>query len=174
PRRRPAQSRSARPGRSVEASAMTDARGLRVEIGGGAGRSSRPGFLSMGAHAHADVPYRPGEEFPFDDRAVDAIVCGDFVHGLDPVAQVGLLLECRRSLKPGGGLEIAAPERAGPEAAAELARAGAIVGLDAAAPFALAKRDRSLKTDPLVSIAIPAYNARFFTAALDSALAQTY
>ena len=40
--------------------------------------------------------------------------------------------------------------------------------------FDFTKRDRQVAGDPLVSILIPAYNARFFAACLDSALAQTY
>jgi glycosyltransferase involved in cell wall biosynthesis len=60
-------------------------------------------------------------------------------------------------------------------------RAGAreaIAALDAAerdrSSVELTKRERRLDDDPLVSILIPAYNARFFAACLDSALAQTY
>src|SRR5204863_3383360 len=40
--------------------------------------------------------------------------------------------------------------------------------------FDFTKRDRQVAGDPLVSILIPAYSARFFAACLDSALAQTY
>ena len=151
---------------------MTGGGGLRVEIGDGSG-SPRPGFLSMGAHAEADVPYRPGEDFPFEDRVVDAIFCGDFFHALDRGGKLRLLLECRRSLKPDGRLGIA-PDHAGTDAVGELARLAALVGLDAIAAFQFAKRDRSLRNDPLVSILIPAYSPRFFPLALDSALAQTY
>ena len=40
--------------------------------------------------------------------------------------------------------------------------------------LSFAKPARIVTGEPLVTIAIPAYNARFFAAALDSALAQTY
>ncbi len=62
-----------------------------------------------------------------------------------------------------------------PEAAEPAATAAAAGGAGpAAATVELAKPDRRVTGDPLVSILIPAYNPRFFAACLDSALAQTY
>ena len=152
---------------------MTEQPALRVHIDGDGAAVARAGYLSMGAHAAADVPYRPGEDFPFEDRAVDGIICGGFIHALARAARVRLLLECRRSLKPGGRLEVAR-DPTGTAREHQLARDAALVGLDAVAPLAFAKRDRILSADALVSIVIPAYNPRFFPAALDSALAQSY
>ena len=145
--------------------------GLRVVVGAVAPRE--PGVLRMGWESDCDVPFRPSEEFPFEDRALDGIDCGEFIHALDRAAKLHFLLECRRTLKPGARIGIAPRERAEADAAGELPRLAALVGLEPA-PEGFAKRDRRLATDPLVSILIPAYNARFFAACLDSALAQTY
>ncbi|HEX5864037.1 MAG TPA: glycosyltransferase [Casimicrobiaceae bacterium] len=144
--------------------------GLQVDIDGATARA--PGFLRMGGHADADVPFHPGEELPFEDRGVGVITCGGFVHELDRAAKLHFLLECRRTLKPGGWIGIAA--RAATESnSGDLSRLAMMAGLEVA-PGGFTKRHRRLRTDPLVSILIPAYNARFFPACLDSALAQTY
>ena len=144
---------------------------LRVDIGGVGGHM--PDFLSMGWQAGADVPFHPGEDFPFDDRAVGVIACGDFVHDLERAAQLHFLLECRRTLRPGGQISVAPGRGAALTASDDLRRLAALAGL-APSPGGFTKRDRQLHDDPLVSILIPAYNARFFAACLDSALAQTY
>lgn len=144
---------------------------LRVDIGGVGGHL--PDCLSMGWQAGADVPFHPGEDFPFDDRAVGVIACGNFVHDLDRAAKLHFLLECRRSLRPGGRMSIAARGDAASAVSGDLPRLAALAGLEPE-PGGFTKRDRHLHTDPLVSILIPAYNARFFAACLDSALAQTY
>lgn len=149
---------------------MSGGGALSVYIGDAGG--AEPNDLSMGWHDGADVPFQPGEDFPFDDRAVGSIACGTFIHDLDRAAQLHFFLECRRALRPRG--RIAIVNRAGRAAAADdLARVAALAGLDARED-GFAKRDRQLRGDPLVSIAIPAYNPGFFAASFDSALAQTY
>lgn len=144
---------------------------LRVAIGGAEERL--PDWLSMGWQPGADVPFRPGEEFPFEDRAIDGIECGEFVHALDRADKLHFLLECRRSLKSGGQINIAGRGVAASADDDDLPCLAALVGLEPA-PGGFAKRDRQLQTDPLVSIVIPAYNPRFFAASFDSAIAQTY
>jgi glycosyltransferase involved in cell wall biosynthesis len=150
---------------------MTSGAALRVDIGGGG--AGFPDCLSMGWQTGADVPFHPGEDFPFDDRALADVACGDFVHGLDRAAKVHFLLECRRALQPGGHMTVAVPGAAALDGDDDLPRLATLVGLDAA-PGGFTKRDRRLHGDPLVSILIPAYNPGFFAASFDSALAQTY
>ena len=157
---------------------MTPDGGLAVAIG----RESRaPGMLRMGWHADADVPFRPGDEFPFEDRTLASIDCGGFVTKLESAQKLHFLLECRRSLRPHGELRITVA--AASDAARDLARLAERVGLDAENPdsapgvapsLRVTKPDRMLRGDPLVSILIPAYNEPFFGACFDSALAQTY
>ncbi|HTR57250.1 MAG TPA: glycosyltransferase [Casimicrobiaceae bacterium] len=140
----------------------------------------RPGCLRMDWHEEADVPFRPGEELPFEDRAVAFIDCGNFIGEVDAATRLHFLLECRRSLQPGGRIDIAVRAGADSDAARDLLRDAGRAGLVArtgpatASTLHLTKPDRQLAIGPLVSILIPAYNARFFAAALDSALAQTY
>lgn len=155
----------------METRALSPEGVLRIDIGGGEGLL--PESLSMGWHAGADVPFHPREDFPFEDRAVGVIACGNFVHDLDRPAKLHFLLECRRTLQPGGQISIAARGDAASAANGDLPRLAALAGLESA-PDGFTKRDRHLDTDPLVSILIPAYSAPFFTACLDSALAQTY
>jgi glycosyl transferase family 2/methyltransferase family protein len=161
-----------------------------------------PGWLTLHGSDDADIPFRPGDDFPFEDRAVDVLACGDFVAGLSSDARVGFFLECRRVLKPGGllSLRVASPNGNGSGASRcmpEILHSAALAGLAAAdgAPVGdgcrralqeqysskdpmptleYTKRDRGVGGNPLVSIAIPAYSPRFFAACLDSALAQTY
>lgn len=161
-----------------------------------------PGWLSMHGRDDADVPFQPGDDFPFEDRGVDVMACGDFVAALPRETCIRFLLECRRVLKPGGllCLRVASPVgNAGAMSScmADILHAAALTGLEAAnvAPVADAcrlalaelrapdvrtitveytKRDRGVVGDPSVSIVIPAYSPRFFAACLDSALAQTH
>lgn len=139
--------------------------GLRIAVGVGA---IEPGVLRMGRHVDDDVPFRAGDDFPFEDRAVGDIECGSFVSTLSRAEKLRFLLECRRTLQPGGLLAVAPPEN--DDDLLPLAR---LAGLEPA-PGGYTRRDRRLRDDPLVSILIPAYNAQFFAASLDSALAQTY
>ena len=161
-----------------------------------------PGWLCMHGRDDADVPFRPGEDLPFEDCGVEAIACGAHVAALPRENRIRFLLECRRALKPRGLLRLRAPEPAdGADATnhcrADIAHEAALIGLEATngAPISAArrdalsklpaprerettleytKRDRSVAHDPLVSIVIPAYSPRFFAACIDSALAQTY
>jgi|SRR5450631_472329 len=150
-----------------------------------------PGFLCMHSRHDADVPFQPGDEFPFEDRAVEIIVAGDFVDVMPRAGKLQFLLECRRVLMPRGLLRVTDLSHTD-----ELARVAAMAGLATAAHTPIAetaraaiselrdvgsaaalefgKRDRQLAADAFVSILIPAFNPRFFAECLDSALAQTY
>ena len=151
---------------------MSAGAALRVDIGGGTGENL-PQCLSMGWQTGADVPFQPGEDFPFDDGAVGVIACGNFLHDLDRAARLQFLLECRRTLQAGGRITVAPRADTGSNGADDLPRVAALAGLDAAAD-GFTKRDRQLHGNPLVSILIPAYNPGFFAASFESALAQTY
>jgi glycosyltransferase involved in cell wall biosynthesis len=131
------------------------------------------GALDVDARDDADVPFRFGEELPFVDRGVSAIAAGAPLGDLDRAGRLQFLLECRRVMAPGARLTLA-PSLA--SEAPSLARLAALAGLVPADGDALsfAKPARIASGTPLVTIAIPAYNARFFEAALDGALAQTY
>jgi glycosyltransferase involved in cell wall biosynthesis len=132
------------------------------------------GALDVDARDDADVPFRFGEELPFVDRGVSAIAVGSPLGELDRAGRLQFLLECRRVMAPGARLELA-PSLAA-EARASVTQLAALAGLAAADGNALSlqKPARTASGTPLVTIAIPAYNARFFEAALDGALAQTY
>ncbi|MGE5667397.1 MAG: glycosyltransferase, partial [Betaproteobacteria bacterium] len=144
---------------------------LRVAIGGTGRRS--PDGLSMGWRPDADVPFHPGDDFPFEDRALEFIATDNFIYDLDRAARLHFLLECRRTLRPNGRISIAACSEAAFAPGANLRRLAGLAGLEYARD-GFTKRDRRLRDDPLVSIMIPAYNPRFFATCLDSALAQTY
>jgi hypothetical protein len=150
-----------------------------------------PGFLCMHGQRDADVPFHPGDEFPFEDRAVAIIMAGAFTDAMPRAAKLQFLLECRRTLMPGGLLRIEGRSPAqewspvariaglAPAATVALADAARIAmselrGTHATAALEFGKADRLVAADPLVSVLIPAYNPRFFAATLDSALAQTY
>ncbi len=176
---------------------MLKSPGLRLHLAGdGPGRSD---FMRIGAHEHADVPFGPGEELPFEDGSADAIVLDALTDDMLPGARLQVLLECRRVLRPDGELHVTCAGAAGEVSPMDGRRCAtddvddlaALIGLVAVdsrgnarrrdgAPDGAAnerlftKSDRTLRGDPLVSIAIPAYNARFFGACLESALAQTY
>jgi hypothetical protein len=185
------------------AAARMSAAGLIVHVG--ATRSDAPEALSVGWHDEADVPFRPGDEFPFGDATVGAMTLGDFVEDLRFETQVHLLMECRRVLTSGGLIAVAPGSQIGPVTGSEANAAGAtaqdapgeasvagicaLVGLESAnkrdgdaKPLVtlrhggrvFTKPDRRVLGDPLVSIAIPAYNPRFLEASLDSAIGQTY
>jgi SAM-dependent methyltransferase len=184
----------------VEAPAVSGGPRLFVCVGDFNRRT--PGWLSVHGRDDADVPFQPGDDFPFEDRGVDVMACGDFVAALPRETRIRFLLECRRVLKPGGllSLRVASPvgnADATSSCMTHILQAAALTGLEAAdvtpvadvCRLALAeqraadertitveytKRDRGVGGDPLVSIVVPAYSPRFFTACLDSALAQTY
>jgi hypothetical protein len=104
PRRRPPKCRGVRTRRSVEAPAVSGGPGLFVCVGDF--NRQMPGWLSVHDGDDADVPFRPGDDFPFEDRAVDVMACGDFVAALPRETRIGFLLECRRVLKPRGLLSL--------------------------------------------------------------------
>jgi len=155
------------------------------------------GVLSVGGDDDADVPLAPGDDLPFEDGVVATLQAGAFVHELALAPLVRLLLECRRVLCAGGVLCVEPTRDAA--SAARLREQAALVGLEPCPPplkgrtthratpeaprdpatpdapaWSFTKRDRRVVDMPLVSIAIPAYNPRYFPIALDSALAQTY
>jgi glycosyltransferase involved in cell wall biosynthesis len=184
----------------VAASALNPEPGLRVGILCG----PCAGLLSVDAHEDADIPFQPGEELPFEDRAVQLLVVGARAWKLSRPSALQFLLECRRVLAPGGHLLLAQdpsgeqPERGPAETGfgGDLRAVVALVGLprvpaaavreigdamlglvgpvDVAWATAFVKPNRRVSGNPLVSILIPAYNEAFFAACLDSALAQTY
>lgn len=161
---------------------MTESPGLRVLVDGPG--QSAPGFLRLGDDPGADASLRAGDDLPFTDRAVDAIVCGAPIAEASPSLRVPFLLECRRVLRPGGRLRLRASEGS----TGEWRRLFRLVGFDDVAaaqpesPAAIdgralldaAKRDRRMRDEPLVSILIPAFNPRFFAASLDSAIGQSW
>ena len=161
------------------------------------------GVMSVGWDDDADVPLAPGDDLPFEDGAVATLQIGAFVHDLALAPLVRLLLECRRVLCAGGTLGVApagpdaaarlhehaalvglepcaAPhERRTTQRGARTAALDDVCGTDegnvARTPgSSFTKRDRRVVDTPLVSIAIPAFNPRYFPIALDSALAQSY
>jgi glycosyltransferase involved in cell wall biosynthesis len=149
----------------------------------------------MDNRSDADIPFASGDDFPFVDRAVDAIVVAGIGSQASEADLLRLMLEGRRVLRVGGALRIVL-ERCGEEirdgsieamavraaATAGLrphpttARVNPHIGVAFTAPAVLdfTKPDRQAVGQPLVSIVIPAYRPRFFAACLRSALAQTY
>lgn len=160
----------------------------RLRICIGHGRVRAPGFLSMDERDDADIPYAGGA-FPFEDRAVQAIIVAGLFMPIREATLLQLLLECRRVLEVGGAVRVVLA-RSGDASRDEttrllVTRLAWSAGLDASKPLALpatdtrivlefGKRNRQVAGNPLVSIAIPAYRATFFRTALESALAQTY
>ncbi len=145
----------------------------------------------------ADVPFLIGDEFPFEDRGVDAIACTNLFADLARADLLWFMLECRRVLKPRGLLSLPVRDMPGNPGISNLRWAAALAGLDTATAATVApncrrgmaafqdanrlgaveeftKRDRSVSGEPMVSIVIPAYSPRYFAACLDSALDQTY
>ena len=127
-----------------------------------------PGALIVRAQGETVATLRPGQGLPFADSTIDAIHCGPLADGFSGPAQLKLLLECRRSLVPRGTLAVD-----GARCYQLSAASAALAGFEAR-HGCFVKPDRCVRGEPLVSIAIPAYNARFFGACLESALAQTY
>jgi glycosyltransferase involved in cell wall biosynthesis len=137
----------------------------------------RDGMLALDGQDDADVPFAFGDELPFVDRGVGEIRAGSAIGELDRPGQLQFLLECRRAMAPRALLHVAPlPSQAARDSIARLAEMAGLDGVPAREPGGLAfvKPMRIVEGDPLVTIAIPAYNRRFFAAALDSALAQTY
>jgi hypothetical protein len=141
-----------------------------VPEGGDADATRRPA-LAVGADM----------AIPLHDRSLASIDATPMLERIDPVQAFALVVECRRVLSPGGELRVArVPPRLGQglDRLAELAglaqvRASSPTG-DPDASAGYAKPDRQLDGQPLVTIAIPAFNPRFFDECLASAVAQTY
>jgi len=166
--------------------------GMRIQLD--PALPKHPDFLRVVAAGDADIPLRIGDGLPFPDRAVAAIDAGRLPGTLDAPDALALLLECRRVLRPGGMLRLDTTSGAAPPV--DLCHLVAQVGLAPASPAdaircgipctsvpapdtvtgdaIFAKPDRGVTGNPLVSIVVPAYNPRFFEAALESALVQTY
>ncbi len=175
---------------------MSDESGLLVCVGGF--DLCPPGWLSLSERDEADARIRAGDDFPFEDNVVEVMACRDAITSMPRQSRIRFLLECRRVLRPGGLLSLPATGPAGITDAAidgntdiamlglepvdtvpgAAGRRAALAALDAGGERGVTreytKRDRLVVGDPLVSVVIPAYNPRFFAAALDSALAQTY
>jgi len=146
---------------------------LAVDIGRA---EHREGRIDVSARDDADVRLSPTCELPFEDRAVVSLHLGCAVTAMPVREQIQLLLECRRVLSPDGQMILdEAPCNALPE---RFARWAALVGLVPLAEGAehpgWTKRRRAAAPAPLVTIAIPASNPRYFLESLDSALSQTY
>jgi glycosyltransferase involved in cell wall biosynthesis len=136
----------------------------------------RGGRVDVSMRDDADVYLAPCCELPFEDRAVASLHLGAAVATFPVREQIQLLLECRRVLAPAGQMVLA--EAPAVASHARLARWAALVGLvplpaDSPRP-GWTKRGREECATPLVSIAIPASNPRYFLESLDSAIRQTY
>ena len=136
----------------------------------------------------ADIPFTAGGDFPFVDRAVDAIVVAGIASGAKEATLLGLVLECRRVLRVDGALRIvldrcgdatrdamieamAATCGIGGRTAAasdiDPSDADAPVGSVAPAVLDFTKPNRQPIGRPLVSIVIPAYHAAFLSRQLE-------
>jgi hypothetical protein len=175
--------------------------GARFALAVGLAGEPDAALLSVGWDDDADVPLAPGDDLPFEDGVVATLRAGAFVHELPLAPLVRVLLECRRVLCAGGVLCVE-PAR-DDVAASRLREQAVLVGLEPCATphdgrttrrsvtpampgdpatqdatreaaWTFTKSDRRVVDMPLVSIAIPAWNPRYFPIALDSALAQTY
>ena len=159
----------------------------RLRICIGHGRVRAPGFLSMDERSDADIPYAGGA-FPFEDRAVQAIIVAGLPLPMRDAGLLQLLLECRRVLEVHGAVRLVlarSGDRRDEATQSLVTRLAVAAGLDgstaAASPASDArvvleftKRNRQVTGNPLVTIAIPAYRPTFFGIALQSALEQTY
>jgi glycosyltransferase involved in cell wall biosynthesis len=127
-----------------------------------------PGYVAL-SFSPAAPPEAP-------DRCALALRLSDAAAALSDRDAIALLGDCRRLLRPGGRVYCDGTQ--GGATFTRLARWAEFVGLvalgdDQAAP-GWAKRQPPAEAEPLVSILMPAFNPRFFGAALDSALAQTW
>ena len=146
--------------------------GLAVDI---ARAEHREGRIDISTRSDADVNLAPRCELPFEDRAVASLHLGSAVTAMPVREQVQLLLECRRVLAPDGQMIL---DEAPSGTCERLARWAALVGLvplaEGAQQPGWTKRSRAEGPAPLVTIAIPASNPRYFLESLDSAVTQTY
>ena len=158
----------------MAAPGLTEAPALRVRLGGHGPVPA--GFLDAGEHADADVPLAPGDDLPFEDNAVAELEASAAALGPTLATRFPRLVECRRVLAPGGRfhLDVATAASSAGDWREWTRLAGFVNDPAPGRALALTKRDRSLAGTPLVSILIASYNPRFFEAALDSALTQTW
>ena len=136
----------------------------------------REGRIDVSMRDDADVHLASGGELPFEDRAVVSFELGAAVASFSMRDQIQLLLECRRVLAPDGRMLL--PESGAAELHSQLARWAALVGLvpisaESGQP-GWTRRRHDHGPVPMVSIAIPSSNPRYFLECLDSAIAQTY
>lgn len=139
--------------------------------------TARPERIAVGLQPGAQAALEVGGELPFGDRSITSLALGDAVTALATRDQLQLLLECRRVLVPGAMLHLVEEERAGTFAA--VARWAELIGLvalpTASTDLGWAKRNGATPSAaPLVTIAIPSSNPRYFLECLDSAITQTY
>lgn len=138
-------------------------------------KSQVSGLIDVSDRAEADVPFEAGDDLPFEDRCVAAILLGDAVASLSVRDQIQLLMQCRRVLI--AGATIVCVENAA-TTYATLTRWAELVGLvDSPKPqtgVGWQKREARTESSPLVSILIPSANPAYFAASLDSAIAQSY
>jgi glycosyltransferase involved in cell wall biosynthesis len=122
------------------------------------------------------VEVDPDREWPWGDRSVASWEFDASLAAMAIRSRLQLLLECRRTLLPEGLIRLD-PESAAATFAA-MSRWAALVGLQPLAtgqlPTGWQKPADLRDTGPLVSILIPSSNPRYFSACLDSAIAQTY
>jgi len=139
-------------------------------------KEPRGDALDISTRASADAPFVAGGELPFADRSVRCIYLGDAAVSLSVRDKIQLLIECRRILVPGGRLQCAESEAK--RLHETVARWAEFVGLRDQDPqhegCGWQKQPAIENSSPLVSILMPSFNPRFFSEALDSALAQTW
>jgi len=152
------------------------------------------GFINVGTYAGADVRYDARAGLPFENGTVQGIYSSNFIGRLSQSEGVAFLRECRRVLVNGGCIRAVTQNLDGDE----LVRVAHIAGLHFEGRFGLGEskdphycglehqkepeliceftkqRPAPQSTVPLVSILIPAYNARYLRTCLNSALDQTY
>jgi len=154
--------------------------------------SAQAGWLRAGPRGQAEIALEPNGALALEDRSIDVVACAPGGTTRSRAQWLRLLLECRRALRPDGELCIGARANASPPDPQDLPALAIMAGLRPTgrdAPSALAawlaaeqpavaqrfsKPERTVNGEPSVTIAIPAYSARYFGAALASCLGQTY
>lgn len=77
----------------------------------GCGSNIKPGFLNIDLDPQADLTLDLREALPFDDNSCDLVYSEHFLEHLDyPETVLGLLMECRRVLAPGGVFSAGVPD----------------------------------------------------------------
>ena len=136
----------------------------------------RAGRFDCSERATADFHFAAGVPLPFADESVRSLGVGDAVADWSVRDRLQLMLDCRRVLAGGAHLILVEPKAQ--QTLEALARWAAFVGLVeiAAATQGPGWKRSHVPSDPapLVTIAIPSSNPRYFLECLDSAIAQTY